>query len=82
MPQGARDFYVPYNIYTSCEAQSASYATDTVLVPGVRWLLHEVDHTLPRLGIGGAVYLLPHMPSWRGQEKYYPFTFYDLVFTL
>jgi hypothetical protein len=41
-------------------------------VPGVQQLVHEVEvhiHLLPRLGMGGAIYLLPHMPSWRGQEK-------------
>ena len=47
MPQGARAFYVPQNVHTGSEAQSARHAMSTVLVPGLQQLVHEADHSYP-----------------------------------
>jgi hypothetical protein len=60
MPQGTRDVYVPQNVYTGSKAVSPSYTMGTALIPGVQQLVHEIDHSfppLPRLGMGGDIYI-------------------------
>jgi hypothetical protein len=43
-------------------------------IPGVKQVRHEVDHSTPssaKLGMSGAIHLLPYIPSWHGVKSFY-----------
>jgi hypothetical protein len=65
---GERDFSLLHSFQTGSGAYPASYPVDTrALFLGVKQKGHEADHSLPSsadVRNDGAIYLLPHMPSW------------------
>jgi hypothetical protein len=76
-PAGARNFSLPPNIFTSCEAHAASVRTGRLFLRTVKRPGREADqfYLVPRLRVSGAVPSSPHIFMGRTGRLYHFYMF-------